>query len=350
LSIRSPEVHKISIGRIAMYPDFIGIGAQKSGTTWLHRNLHAHPQLWLPRKEVHYFDKKLNDRSNALSRLLGKGDEDARWRKQTWHWLKVNTLKRPSLKELRWTSKYYMRRYNDRWYGEIFEPKKGRIAGEITPAYSVLSKEKVAHVHDLVPGAKLIFMMRNPIERAWSQVVMSFDKQEKGSAESASEEELLKRFGRNSSRLLTDYLRTLENWSAFYLEEQIFVGFLEDVSLFPGELLGKIYGFLGADPSFEPPSLNKKIHSRSSDTMPTSLASYLAHEYREEAERLADHFGGYASFWGYCARRLIEDPPEEERITYPLWGSSLWEEWKSSVHRSKEAGLKSGPLSSLQAV
>lgn len=333
-----------------MYPDFIGIGAQKSGTTWLHRNLHAHPQLWLPRKEVHYFDKKINDDSNALSRLTGKADEDARWRRQTWHWLKVHALRKPSLMELRWTFKYYMRPYNDRWYGEIFEPKKGRIAGEITPAYSVLSKEKVAHVYDLVPRAKLIFMMRNPIERAWSQAVMSFDKEEKGSAESASEEELLRRFGRSSSRLLTDYLRTLENWSAFYPQEQIFVGFLEDVSLFPGELLGKIYGFLGADALFEPPSLNKKIHSRSSDTMPTRLASYLAHEYREEAERLAELFGGYASFWSYCARRLIEAPPGEEQMSYPLWGSSLWEEWKISEHGPKHIGFRSGPLSSLQAV
>ena len=333
-----------------MYPDFIGIGAQKSGTTWLHRNLHAHPRLWLHRKEVNYFDKKINDNSNVFSRLFGKGDEDARWRRQTWHWLKFHTIKRPSLKELRWISRYYMRRYNDRWYGEIFEPKEGRIAGEITPAYSVLSEGRVARVHDLVPGAKLIFMMRNPIERAWSQAVMSFDKEKKGSAESAAEEDILKRFGRNSNRLLTDYLRTIENWSAFYPEEQIFVGFLEDVGLYPGELLARLYGFLGVDSSFEPPSLHKKIHSRSSDTMPTSLASFLAHEYREETERLADLFGGYASFWNYCARRLIEDPPEGERIAYPLWGSPLWEEWKNSEQGAREAGLRSGPLSSLQAV
>jgi hypothetical protein len=331
-----------------MYPDFIGIGAQKSGTTWLHRNLHAHPQLWLPRKEVHYFDKKINDNSNALSRLLGKGYEDARWRRQVWHWIKVNTVRKPSLKELRWTAKYYMRPYNDRWYGEIFEPKKGRIAGEITPAYSVLSKDKVAHVHELVPEAKLIFMMRNPIERAWSQAVMSFDKAEKGSAESATEGELLERFGRNSTRLLTDYLRTLENWSAFYPEEQIFVGFLEDVSLRPAELLRSVYGFLRADPFFEPSSLHKKIHSRSADSMPTSLAVYLAHEYKEETERLAELFGGYALFWSYSARRLIEDPPKEERIPYPLWLSSLWEDWKDDLPAGEEPALNSGSLSSIQ--
>ena len=41
-------------------PDFIGIGAQKAGTTWLHRNLQAHPEIWMPtEKELHYFDEKI---------------------------------------------------------------------------------------------------------------------------------------------------------------------------------------------------------------------------------------------------------------------------------------------------
>jgi hypothetical protein len=38
-------------------PDFLIIGAQKSGTTWLDRNLRLHPDLWLPpEKELHFFD------------------------------------------------------------------------------------------------------------------------------------------------------------------------------------------------------------------------------------------------------------------------------------------------------
>ena len=331
-----------------MYPDFIGIGAQKSGTTWLHRNLHAHPKLWLPRKEVHYFDRKLKDGSNVITRLLGKGEEDAQWRRQTRHWLKVHALEEPSLEELRWVAKYYLRPYNDTWYGEVFEPKKGRVAGEITPAYSVLKKDRVAHVHSLVPDAKLIFMMRNPIERAWSQAVMSFDRTEKGSAEKASEKEVIERFGRNNNRLLTNYLRTLENWRSCYPEGQIFVGFLEDVGLFPGQLLENLYGFLGVDPSFEPPSLNEKIHSRSAGTMPIKLAAHLAREYREEIGRLADTFGGYTSFWDYSARRLAEDPPAGDRIPYPLWNSVLWEDWKDEVPADVEPGPHSGVLSSVR--
>ena len=43
-------------------PTFLGIGAQKSGTTWLHEMLRQHPSLWLPRerKELMFFDEKRN--------------------------------------------------------------------------------------------------------------------------------------------------------------------------------------------------------------------------------------------------------------------------------------------------
>ncbi len=336
-----------------MYPDFIGIGAQKAGTTWLHRNLEAHPQLWVPRKEVHYFDKKIHDHSNALTRLFGKSLDDRRWRKHVRRWTLAH-LKNFSLEGLRWVFNYYMRAYNDRWYASIFEPRKGRIAGEITPAYSVLGPDMVSHVHKLIPEAKIIFMMRNPIERDWSQTVMSFDKVEKGSVKAAAEEELLKKFSRKGSRSLTNYFQTFENWQRFYPEEQIFVGFLEDVHFRPADLLRRLYGFLGVDPTFTPPDLNKKIHTRSVGEMPVRLASQLARTYHDELAQLDERFGGYASFWRYCAERLAERTVDGEGIPYPLWESFLWDDWRTSEHGLAAGlgkdGIQSGPLSTLQAV
>lgn len=39
------------------YPHFIGIGAARTGSTWLYHLLWPHPELWLPPiKELHYFD------------------------------------------------------------------------------------------------------------------------------------------------------------------------------------------------------------------------------------------------------------------------------------------------------
>src|ERR1700693_6546256 len=39
-------------------PDFLCVGAHKSGTTWLYRQLDSHPDFWMPPiKELHYFDQ-----------------------------------------------------------------------------------------------------------------------------------------------------------------------------------------------------------------------------------------------------------------------------------------------------
>ncbi len=41
-------------------PDFICIGAQKAGPSWLRANLQKHPQIWMPSvPELHYFDESL---------------------------------------------------------------------------------------------------------------------------------------------------------------------------------------------------------------------------------------------------------------------------------------------------
>jgi hypothetical protein len=79
--------------------------------------------------------------------------------------------------------------------------------------------------------------------------------------------------------------------------------------------------------------------------MPTRFAVYLARSYHEPLKALSERFGGHASFWLFCAERLIEDPPEDENITYPLYESKLWEEWSGSC----EISIQSGPLSTVGA-
>jgi hypothetical protein len=52
-------------------PDFLILGAQRSGTTWLHKNLSAHPKLWMtPIKELHYFDDPLRRKRHRVRRLV----------------------------------------------------------------------------------------------------------------------------------------------------------------------------------------------------------------------------------------------------------------------------------------
>src|SRR5215207_5202714 len=155
------------LAREKRFPDFIGIGAQKAGTTWLHRNLQAHPEIWMPKeKELHYFDEKIKQRGWVFSRLLGKRPTDKRWRRQLGSRFKQASKER-SRQNAAWDLRYFFGRPDDGWYASLFEQGRGKVAGEATPDYAILDEEAIAHVHGLMPDAKIIFMMRNPIERPW---------------------------------------------------------------------------------------------------------------------------------------------------------------------------------------
>jgi hypothetical protein len=250
---------------------------------------------------------------------------------------------------------YWERRYNrlprnDEWYASLFRPKKGQIAGEITPAYAVLDDADIARVHRLMPHARILFFMRNPVERTWSQTVMYFQRYGQ-SAETATDSELREHFELERVRRRAEYPRTLESWRHFYPRKKIFVGFLEDTRFHPAGLLGRVYEFLGVDPAFRPPGADRKVHSRSSASMPTEAAVTLARAYRADLERLHHWFGGYASFWLYCAEKLLESSlGREGRVPYPLWESPAWEDWlRESGQEVPGAGPQSGRLSGFLA-
>src|SRR5947207_15861690 len=62
-------------------PDFLGIGAARAGTTWLHSNLRRHPQIWLPPvKELHYFDLQRRGAKNYYP----IASTDVRWLGRDW--------------------------------------------------------------------------------------------------------------------------------------------------------------------------------------------------------------------------------------------------------------------------
>ncbi len=333
------------LARKKRFPDFLIIGAQKAGTTWLHRNLQAHSQIWMPKeKELHYFDEKLGAETSLRSKLWGERAMDERWRRQVRR--QMGRYSKFSASDIAWDLRYFLGSWNDDWYASLFAQGKGKTVGETTPDYSLLGRKQIAHVHEIMPEVKIVFLMRNPIERAWSQSLM--DVRERN-IEDVTDEEFYRHFESKRSRMFSDYLRTLENWGAFFPERQIFVGFLEDVHFYPNRLLARVYRFLKVDPSADYRVIRRKIHSRDVETMPTRLAVGLAESYLEGARALEERFGGYASFWRHTAERLVGDPPAEERIAYPLWESPLWANWAEETGLepapgSREASPQSGPL------
>lgn len=222
---------------------FLGIGAQKAGTTWLYKQLASHPQVRFPAgKELHYWDL----------REAGRRDEP------------------------------------DHWYqGRFPAPPSADIRqGEITPAYAALSAESVARIAALYPELRILFILRNPIERAWSAAQMALRGACLTNAE-ASDAWFLEIFRGRGSRLRGDYPRTLSLWRQHFGAEPVQVLDYEQIGAAPRTFLNQVATHLGLDPApfaeRAEAELAARIQPRYSRSPPLrpSLIRPLCDQYRE---------------------------------------------------------------------
>jgi len=232
-----------------MYPDFLGIGAQKAGTTWLHTNLRPHPQIWMPPiKELHYLDK---GRSSLVKRLFSDVNRMREARAYLIEQLR-ELPKGGQLGNLTWALRYYLGPGTDAWYQSLFPTIPGKIAGEICPGYARLRSDGVARVHRLMPDAKIIYLIRNPVERAWSYAVQFYTKRRSqdryGSPEKVPRAELGEFLAADLAGH-SDYLGALAAWEGFYGAGKLHVAFFDQLAAEPSHLLRDILDFLEVDSS-----------------------------------------------------------------------------------------------------
>src|SRR4051794_3376435 len=151
-------------------PDFIGIGAQKAGTGWLYDQLREHPDFWMPpMKELHYFDRIVAPNENGILRSLPL----ARQEKDR---IRIAGERARDDDDKEFLTKF--EQLSDKpsldldGYAALFAPKGDRIAGDITPGYSTLAAAIIERIVLRFPNRKFIFIARDPVERAWSQLSM----------------------------------------------------------------------------------------------------------------------------------------------------------------------------------
>lgn len=287
-----------------MHPEFLGIGAQKAGTSWLYSNLRKHPDLWLPPiKELHYFNYRQN---NYLQRRIDK-IKNKRWQNILKAQLKEG-ISNKNFEHIRWVFKYFLSIQNDSWYASLFEPGREKVAGEITPDYASLNKDSVKHIYEVMPDLKIIFMLRNPIERAWSYT-FSHIKKDGEEIDSLSVSALIDRCTSSYSRSRGNYQKTLKIWQSYYPENQFFIGFFEEIKENPVDLLYKISSFLSVD---FPEEYIKVIDARkvysfgNTGDIPCKVRRELAGIYYEEIEYLSSRYGRYADQWLSYADECLE--------------------------------------------
>jgi hypothetical protein len=187
--------------------DFIGIGAQKCGTSWAYACLYEHPQVCTPVKEIHFFSRPRFEK--------GYG-----------------------------------------WYEAHFSScKAGTQKGEFSTSY-LYSKEAPSRIHTLYPDPKIIAIVRNPVDRAVSQYRNSIKSGEITEATSFED------FAKDEKSVLEQglYSVQLERYFKLFPKEQILVLVYEDIKKDPKAFMKRIYQFLGVDDTFESSMLYSEIN------------------------------------------------------------------------------------------
>lgn len=295
------------------FPNFLGIGAMKAGTTWLWRQLNSHPEVWMPPiKELHYFDRNTSYPSpsflateSVLKRLLRTNDHDIQNIQMFRSALKKDIITMNG-RNLRWHLRFFLGNYSDNWYASLFRHGGAKCRGEITPAYSMLNQEDVAHIKNLIADVKIVFLIRNPIDRTWSHIRDDRQLRKIPIDKVSKDFPRMKAFIDNPRQeLRSDYIRTLKIWRSVFPQEQFFLGFFEDIQDEPEILMERICFFLGIEKQVQKEAIRKKANESRQIEMPIEIKKYLAKKYIDQIEDLSRIVGGHAMSWLQQARSYL---------------------------------------------
>ena len=261
-------------------PDFLCVGAQKAGTSWLYQQLERHPDFWMPPlKELHYLD-----RLNRTKRFHSPrcGDERDRCFLQ-------------SMEALR--GRFYLDLES---YGELFSHKGPLVSGDISPAYSTLNDEIVERVANHFPKLKVLFLARDPVERAWSQLSMGVRLGMIRRFDASDPDEVIRNLLNPGVLVRSHPSKVVVRWKRYVRPENFGVYFFDDLKENPAELRRSILVFLGADPN--KPSGGLQPHQnedakRSKLRLTANVRERMARFFQQELKACAAELGGRAKSW-----------------------------------------------------
>ena len=239
-------------------PNFLIIGAQKAATTALYAYVRWHPEVTGPSwKEVSYFDR------------------------------------------------HYA--HGERWYRANFPALRRKpLVGEASPSY-LFHPLAPARVAALIPSARLIAVLRNPVDRAFShyQHEVALGREPLSFEDALDREE--ERMSGEVDRMIRDasyfsyawwnhtyvargrYAEQLERWFAAFPREQLLILFSEELLENPGAGYARVLEFLGADR--HELSAYPRIFARDYAQMSSATRARLESDFGEPNRELAELLG-----------------------------------------------------------
>lgn len=270
-------------------PDFICVGLEKTGTTWLYKILRNHPQVFIPpKKEIRFFwEKSFLPNNNFISRFTSphfhnRGIQRYLLVSIYFAFRNLISFKREGVKRAVWDLKFLFQPRNYSWYNSLFRMYPDRISGEITALTYTIPEEEIKTISQKFPDLKVIILFRDPVDRAWSKAKMKLCKHQNKSFEDISTEQWHEVF-QEEFNCCPSYVDIIERWKKFFPEDRIHINFYEKLKSEPRNFLQEICDFLQLDinefPDYILQNLDNKIGEGISYKIPENFDSYLTQLY-----------------------------------------------------------------------
>jgi len=219
-----------------MKPNFLVIGAARSGTTSLFQYLESHPNIFMSEvKEINFFSNE----------------------------------------------NYWLKGFN--WYEKHFRRANVDIIGEASTSYTQAPfYDQVAkRIFNYKPEMKLIYVLRDPIDRFMSHYLHRIDRGQ----EKRALDDIVKNYANESFFWQGCYCRQIEEFLKYFPSNQIHLLTIQDLKDRPEASVRTIYEFLGADKEYTVPFLKKRHNANTVVTRKSVFGLSVLKFYRRHVEQ-----------------------------------------------------------------
>lgn len=266
-------------------PDFVCIGAQKAGTTWLHKMISQHPDIWMgPFKEYQFFNSVFVPQHTRWTKWHVKMSIESALKYHVEH------EKRPNLHYVKFLTEIATDEsiFTEGWYRHIFGFRKGMVKGDITPEYCTLPDEGVDYFLRLLGAVPVVFIIRDPVSRALSQLKMNLSRGnvavqgDKDAWHSAVNDWDIHNRG--------DYKTYVPRWLSRYPNAKLLFLPYGQIASQPERFLAKVETHIGVA-AHSYPEASQKIHEGKKVGLPDFVKPMVEEAMKDQVEFIREHFG-----------------------------------------------------------
>lgn len=221
-----------------MKPTFIVIGAARSGTTSLFQYFDAHPDIFMSQvKELNFFSNE----------------------------------------------KYWNKGF--KWYEANFpgDQNQYKAVGEISPSYTKapFTEDVVSRIHDYASDVKLIYVVRNPMERCISHYLHRVQR----GYETRHFSDILGNLPNEAFAAQGLYHYQLQQYLKAFPKEQLLVISFDNLKKHTQETVSQIYDFIGVESRFEHEETDKVFNANNEIILKGTLGLKILNFYHQHIEQ-----------------------------------------------------------------